>query len=54
MSSHISNVGPDPDRVLVDIAKYGDAYKIDSAEAYDTAADYADAPVPDQTTTSDP
>lgn len=37
MSSHISNVRPAPDQVLVDIADYVLNYKIDSAEAYDTA-----------------
>jgi 2-methylcitrate dehydratase PrpD len=37
MSSHISNVRPKPDQVLVDIADYASKYKIKSAEAYDTA-----------------
>ena len=37
MSSHISNVRPKPDQVLVDIADYVSKYKIKSAEAYDTA-----------------
>src|ERR1700750_2329585 len=37
MSTAISNVLPDPDKVLVDIAEYATKYKIDSAEAYDTA-----------------
>ena len=37
MSSHISNVRPEPDQVLVDIANYVCDYQIDSAEAYDTA-----------------
>lgn len=37
MSSHISNVRPDPDKVLVDIADYVCDYKIKSVEAYDTA-----------------
>src|SRR5471030_2604532 len=37
MSSHISNVRPKPDRVLLDIADYTSKFKIKSAEAYDTA-----------------
>lgn len=37
MSAHISNVRPDPDRVLVDIADYVCDYEIKSAEAFDTA-----------------
>ena len=37
MSSHISNVRPKPDQVLVDIADYASKYRIKSAEAYDTA-----------------
>ncbi len=37
MSSHISNVRPDPDQVLVDIANYVCDYEIQSDEAYDTA-----------------
>jgi len=37
MSSHISNVRPDPDKVLADLADYVHGYKIDSAEAYTTA-----------------
>jgi hypothetical protein len=37
MASHISNVRPKPDKVLVDIADYVLKYKIKSAEAYDTA-----------------
>jgi 2-methylcitrate dehydratase len=37
MGSHVSKVRPDPDKVLVDIADYVLNYKIDSAEAYDTA-----------------
>src|SRR5450756_777112 len=36
MSSHISNVRPKPDQVLVDIADYASKFKIKSAEAYDT------------------
>ena len=36
MSSHISNVRPDPDKVLVDIVDYVRAYKIASKEAGDT------------------
>src|ERR1700729_4000188 len=35
--SHISNVRPDPDRVLVDIVDYVLNYKIDSTLALDTA-----------------
>ncbi len=37
MSSHISNVRPDPDQVLVDIANYVDEFVITSDLAYDTA-----------------
>jgi 2-methylcitrate dehydratase len=37
MSSHISNVRPDPDKVLVDIADYVINYTIDSDEAFETA-----------------
>ena len=37
MSSHISNVRPRPDKVLVDIANYVSKYQIKSTEAYSTA-----------------
>jgi 2-methylcitrate dehydratase len=37
MSAHISNVRPDPDKVLVDIVDYIEKYKISSKDAYDTA-----------------
>jgi aconitate hydratase 2/2-methylisocitrate dehydratase/2-methylcitrate dehydratase len=37
MSSHISNVRPVPDQVIVDIANYVAEYEIKSEEAYDTA-----------------
>ena len=37
MSTAISNVRPDPDKLLVDIADYVAKYKVDSKEAYDTA-----------------
>ena len=37
MSAHISNVRPDPDRVLVDIVDYVTRYKVSSKEAYETA-----------------
>jgi 2-methylcitrate dehydratase len=37
MSAHISNVRPDPDKVLVDIVDYVRNYKVASKEAYDTA-----------------
>jgi 2-methylcitrate dehydratase len=37
MSAHISNVRPDPDQVIVDIANYVADFEINSAEAYDTA-----------------
>jgi 2-methylcitrate dehydratase len=37
MGSHISNVRPKPDPVLVDIADYVAKYKIKSAQAYETA-----------------
>jgi 2-methylcitrate dehydratase len=37
MSSRISNVRPDPDQVLVDIADYAIAYTVTSEETYDTA-----------------
>jgi 2-methylcitrate dehydratase PrpD len=37
MSSPISNVRPDPDKVLVDIADYVCSYTVSSPEAYDTA-----------------
>ncbi len=37
MSAHISNIRPDPDQVLVDIANYVHDYVINSDEAYDTA-----------------
>jgi 2-methylcitrate dehydratase len=33
VSAHISNVRPDPDQVLVDIADYVHKYKIASKEA---------------------
>jgi 2-methylcitrate dehydratase len=36
MSSHISNVRPEPDQVIVDIAKYANEYEINSDEAMDT------------------
>jgi 2-methylcitrate dehydratase len=36
-SQHISNVRPDPDKVLVDIVDYVTKYKVTSKEAYDTA-----------------
>jgi len=42
MSSHISNVRPRPDKVLVDIANYVAKYQVKSAEAYGTAP-----PLPD-------
>ena len=32
MSSHISNVRPQPDQVIVDIAKYADNFEIKSDE----------------------
>ena len=35
--SHISNVRPETDAVIAKIADYTDQYKINSAEAYDTA-----------------
>lgn len=35
--SHISNVRPETDAVIAKIAHYADNYKINSAEAYDTA-----------------
>lgn len=35
--SHISNVRPETDAVIAKIADYADQYKINSAEAYDTA-----------------
>ena len=35
--SHISNVRPDPDRVLVDIVDYVLGYTVDSTLALDTA-----------------
>jgi 2-methylcitrate dehydratase len=37
MSAHISNVRPDPDRVLVDIAEYVLHHDVASQEAYNTA-----------------
>ena len=37
MSAPISNIRPDPDKVLVDIADYVLGYEITSAEAYNTA-----------------
>jgi 2-methylcitrate dehydratase len=37
MSSHISNVRPDPDKVLVDIVDYVTKYKVASKDAYETA-----------------
>src|SRR5687767_8897248 len=37
MSAHISNVRPDPDKPLVDIADYVHKYKVSSKEAYETA-----------------
>jgi 2-methylcitrate dehydratase len=37
MSSHISNVRPEADQVIVDIAKYANEYEINSDEALDTA-----------------
>lgn len=37
MSAHISNVRPEPDRVLVDIADYVIGHRIESKEALDTA-----------------
>jgi 2-methylcitrate dehydratase len=37
MSSHISNVRPEPDQVLTDIADYVLGYKVESALAYETA-----------------
>jgi len=37
MSSHISNVRPEPDQVIVDIAKYANEFEINSDEALDTA-----------------
>lgn len=37
MSSHISNVRPAPDQVIVDIANYVADFEINSEEAYDTA-----------------
>ena len=37
MSAHISNVRPDPDKVLVDIADYVQKYKVSSKDAYETA-----------------
>src|SRR5512139_2345242 len=37
MDSPVSNVRPDPDQILVDIADYVCDYEINSDEAYDTA-----------------
>jgi 2-methylcitrate dehydratase len=37
MSSHISNVRPDPDKVLVDIVDYVEKFKVSSKDAYETA-----------------
>jgi len=37
VSAHISNVRPDPDKVLVDIVDYVEKYKISSKDAYETA-----------------
>ncbi|HEX7559822.1 MAG TPA: bifunctional 2-methylcitrate dehydratase/aconitate hydratase, partial [Usitatibacter sp.] len=37
MSAHISNVRPNPDKVIVDIVDYVTSYKIASKDAYETA-----------------
>ena len=37
MSSHISNVRPKPDKVLIDIVDYVAKYKVKSKDAYETA-----------------
>ena len=37
MSAHISNVRPNPDQVIIDIANYVMDYQINSDEAFDTA-----------------
>jgi 2-methylcitrate dehydratase len=37
MGSHISNVRPEPDKVLVDIADYVTGYQVSSQEAWETA-----------------
>ena len=37
MSAHISNVRPDPDKVLADIVDYVRNYKVTSKQAYETA-----------------
>jgi 2-methylcitrate dehydratase len=37
VSTAVSNIRPQPDQVLVDIAKYVATYQIESAEAYNTA-----------------
>jgi 2-methylcitrate dehydratase PrpD len=37
MSTTISNIRPNPDSILVDIADYVARYPIDSSEAYQTA-----------------
>jgi 2-methylcitrate dehydratase len=37
MGSPVSNVRPDPDKVLVDIANYVSDYQIESSEAYETS-----------------
>ena len=37
MSSHISNVRPAPDKILVDIAEYASGHEIKSKDAYETA-----------------
>jgi len=37
VSAHISNVRPDPDKVLVDIVDYVEKYRVASKEAYETA-----------------
>ena len=37
MSSHISNVRPDPDKVLMDIANYAHDFEVKSTEAYETS-----------------
>jgi 2-methylcitrate dehydratase len=37
VSAHISNVRPDPDKVLVDIVDYVEKYKVGSKDAYETA-----------------
>jgi 2-methylcitrate dehydratase len=37
VSAHISNVRPDPDKVIVDIVDYVTKYKVTSKDAYETA-----------------